>query len=95
MQSKNQHQQSKKFSNENVNKFKENLQSQTSDNVLACNDVNDSYKKFWDTFKFLFDINFTLKVKKLNKNLHKLNDFMTSRGSLFSPCDLLQLDLEP
>jgi hypothetical protein len=74
---------SKNLSKENINKFKINLQTQTWENVLTCFDVNDSYNAFWDTFKFLFDINFPDKVTKQNKNLHKLNEFMTN-GLLIS-----------
>jgi hypothetical protein len=71
--------QSRNFSTVNINKFKQNLQTQTWDSVLACNNVNDSYTSFWDIFKLLFDLNFPVKDKKFNKNLHKLNKFMTSR----------------
>jgi hypothetical protein len=73
----------RKFTPDNINNFKLNLQTQTWDSVLSCNDVNDSYNQFWDIFKFFFDINFPLKGKKFNKNLHKLNEFMT-KGLLTS-----------
>jgi hypothetical protein len=73
----------RKFTPDNINNFKQNLQTQTWDSVLSCNDVNDSYNLLWDIFKFFFYINFPLKGKKLNKNLHKLNEFMT-KGLLTS-----------
>jgi hypothetical protein len=74
---------SRKFATENVNNFKQNLQTQTWDSVLSCNNVNDSYKIFWDTFQLFYDLNFPLRGRKLNKNLHKLNEFMT-KGLLTS-----------
>jgi hypothetical protein len=69
---------SKNFCHENVNKFKQNLQSQTWTNVLACNDVNESYYLFWDTFKLFINMNFSEKLTNFNKNLHKLNELMTN-----------------
>jgi hypothetical protein len=42
----------RKFTTENINNFKQNLQTQTWDSELSCNDVNDSYNLFWDTSFF-------------------------------------------
>jgi hypothetical protein len=36
----------RKFTPDNINKFKQNLQTQTWDSVLSCNNVNDSYDLF-------------------------------------------------
>jgi hypothetical protein len=80
----------RKFTPDNINKFKQNLQAQTWDSVLSCNNVNDSYDLFWDIFKFFFDLNFPLKGCKNNKNLHKLNGFMT-KGLMTSRLKKLHL----
>jgi hypothetical protein len=45
---------------------------------------------FFGTLHFFFDLNFPLKGKKLNKNLHKLNEFMT-KGLLTSRLNKLNL----
>jgi Reverse transcriptase (RNA-dependent DNA polymerase) len=66
------------FSQENINVFKGLLQTQNWHNVLQDNNVNSSYDQFWETFKTLYDISFPEKTKKFNKNLHRINGFMTN-----------------
>jgi hypothetical protein len=80
---KNEKRVSRNFSPENLQNFKQNLQQLTWENVLQSNNVNDSYNKFWDDFKQIFDLCFPCVKTKFNKNLHKINNFMT-RGLLIS-----------
>jgi hypothetical protein len=61
------------FCNENLQKFKLNLQQLTWDSVLQSREVNDSYNKFWTDFKQIFDLCFPCTKSKFNKNLHKKN----------------------
>jgi maleate cis-trans isomerase len=90
VQTKPKNSKARKFTPDNINKFKQNLQTQTWDSVLSCNNVNDSYDLFWDIFKLFFDLNFPLKGCKHNKNLHKLNGFMT-KGLMTSRLKKLNL----
>jgi hypothetical protein len=51
--------------------------------ILNDNDVNSSFEKCWDIFNTLYDLHFPLKNVKINKNVHKINNFMT-KGLLVS-----------
>jgi hypothetical protein len=46
--------------------------------VYTTDDVNLSFENFWDTFSMLYDLHFPLAKVKPNRNIHSLNDFMTS-----------------
>ena len=74
----------------NINQFKEALGALKWQNVLNSNQVDDCYDLFWDDFKSLFDLYLPLTTKKLNKNLHKISDFMTG-GLLVSRKRKLEL----
>jgi hypothetical protein len=68
---------SRNFSKNNIKNFKESLSALEWNDVLATNDVNSSFDKFWENFKLLFDLHFPLRKTKFNKNLHKIHGFMT------------------
>ena len=71
------------FSQFNLRRFKEALGSCSWNSTLSCNDVNDSYNNFWDDFHSLFELHFPLIHVKFNRNVHKINNFMT-KGLLIS-----------
>jgi hypothetical protein len=58
--------------------------------VLSLRDVDLAYESFFTTFKSLFDLNFPPSKKKFNRNVHKINSFMTA-GLLVSRCRKLLL----
>ena len=76
--SKNEYRFSRNFSASNIEKFNDDLSKLRWRNVLSCNDVNTSYNNFWSDFYTLFIMHFPLKKVKLNKNVHKLQNFMTN-----------------
>lgn len=74
---------SRKFTMENINRFKISLGNQQWNDVLSSRDVNDSCETFWTIFNTLFDTHFPITLTKRNRNTHKMNDFMTN-GLLIS-----------
>ena len=64
-------------------RFKEDLGNLRWRNVLACEEVDESFNLFWQDFKTLYNLHFPLKQVKFNKNLYSINKFMTG-GLLIS-----------
>jgi hypothetical protein len=52
-------------------------------NVYNNQDTNVSFDLFWEDFNTLFELHFPLTKTKFNRNIHKINEFMTS-GLLIS-----------
>ena len=52
-------------------------------NVLQSQNVDESYDTFWNDFKPLYELHFPEKRVPFNKNIHKINHFM-SKGLLIS-----------
>lgn len=75
---KNEYVQTRNFSVNNMNRFRNNLRNCNWRNVTSNNDVNESYDIFWSDFNTMFDMYFPLKRVKLNRNIHKINQFMTT-----------------
>ena len=71
------------FSADNIKKFKEALASQNWVETLSALSTDSAYDAFWSAYKKLFDLSFPLTNLKFNKNLHKINSFMTA-GLLIS-----------
>ncbi len=71
------------FSTNNVANFKNSLQDIGWEFVTTQTDVNEALNEFWDTFFAIFDLYFPLITKKFNRNIHKINKFMTT-GLLIS-----------
>jgi hypothetical protein len=65
------------YSQQNLDTFRTRLSEQNWLNVTACNDVNDAYNAFWNTYSNLHDTCFPLKRCKFNRNIHKEQEFMT------------------
>ncbi len=78
------------FSSENINFFKESLSGQSFNDVLNEEDPQKAYDSFHKTFFDLFEITFPLQVKKFNKNIHKIEPWIT-KGLLKSRMTKMKL----
>jgi hypothetical protein len=65
------------FSLDKMTGFRDVLQQQNWFNVTSVQEVDASFDAFWDIFKPIYETYFPLKILKLNKNRHSINDFMT------------------
>lgn len=74
---------SRNLSAANVSNFKEQLRGLNWNLVTDCNDVDTSYNNFWNLFSEIFENTFPLRRVKRNRNIHKINNFMT-QGLLVS-----------
>ncbi len=72
---------SRKFSPENLDRFKTLLSGTNWTNVTEANNVDIA--AFWAEFKQLYDLCFPLTMTKFNRNIHKINRYMTA-GLLIS-----------
>ncbi len=63
--------------------FRDALRSLNWLDVVSSQDVNTSCNNFWQTFKPLYDIHFPIAYIRPNKNIYKINNFMT-KGLLIS-----------
>jgi hypothetical protein len=73
----------REFSNANLIEFKRLLSLSNWDVVLQKEDVDEAYDEFWSIYTGLFNQNFPLKKRRFNKNIHKIQNFMTN-GLLIS-----------
>jgi len=71
------------FSKNSILNFKRDLSNLNWNETILCNDVNLAFSYFWKTFNDMFNLHFPLKRFKFNRNLHKINNFMTN-GLLIS-----------
>ena len=69
---------SRNFNDESMNSFKVNLSSLNWDDLLHFQDAELAFNSFWETFKSLFDMHFPVKKVYFNKNVHKIQGFMTN-----------------
>jgi hypothetical protein len=78
------------FSEHNVRQFVNSLMIEDWNNVLNCNDPNDSLNNFLSIFKAHHTSFFSPKTKRFNKNFDKKEKWMTS-GLLVSRLKKLEL----
>jgi len=78
------------FSSNNVQNFKTSLSGSNWQPIYDSNDVDVSFDLFWKIFNELYELNFPLKKFKFNKNIHKINDYLTS-GLLISRKNKMEL----
>lgn len=71
------------FSDINIERFKENLSELSFQEVLEIEDAQGSYESFHQTFYGLFELHFPERYIKFNKNIHKIQSWM-SKGLLKS-----------
>ncbi len=58
--------------------FKRQLILANWNSVYTKDDVDEAYDEFWTLYNGLFNQNFPLKKRRFNKNVHKLQNFMTN-----------------
>jgi hypothetical protein len=68
---------SRSFNHVNITTFLNNLNNTNWNSVYASNDVNLAFENFWDVFNNQFNLNFPLKSVRHNRNIHKINEYMT------------------
>jgi hypothetical protein len=68
---------SRKFNAENIERFKLLLSGTCWQNVLNSNEVDAAFDVFWTEFSGMYEICFPLTTTKLNRNIHRINGFMT------------------
>ena len=78
------------FSHYNFQQFKQLLLSSNWEDVYKADNINSSYENFWNQFKILYEKCFPLENKRFNKNIHKIQTFMT-KGILKSRATKLKL----
>jgi len=71
------------FGLQNLENFKNDLSLTNWNPVLNNDNADQSYDIFWDIFSKAYESNFPLRRIKRNKNIHKINNFMT-QGLLIS-----------
>ena len=81
---------SRNFSIENMQTFKNALLNVNWDSILLIDDVDRANSEFNDTFNSLFEVYFPEKNIKFNRNIHKIQGFM-SIGLLVSRSRKLKL----
>ncbi len=67
-----------KMTTENMQNFKMALSNLTWEEVCTENDMDTAFDKFWKTFKDLYNLHFPLTKTKFNRNVHKVNNYMTA-----------------
>jgi len=67
----------RKFSKQNVGRFREHLKNLSWEDVLNNANIDESFNLFWTNFKSLFDLCFPLTQTKFNKNVHGISNYIT------------------
>ena len=78
------------FNSENVQRFKGSLANLNWLDTLSKNDVNEAFDSFWTVFNDLYKLNFPQVKVKFNRNIHKINQYMTN-GLIISRAKKLEL----
>jgi hypothetical protein len=65
------------FSNQNLLEFRAALGGADWTNVSNKPSVDEAYEEFWKIYKETYNTKFPLKRVKFNKNIHKIQNFMT------------------
>jgi hypothetical protein len=79
------------LSDANISKFNESISRFTWDTVVNDPDPDSAYTNFLDTFKDIHDLYFRPQTVKFNKNLHKIEPWLT-KGLLTSRLNKLKLE---
>ena len=78
------------FSEININNFKRDLKNISWESVLANNNPDSAFNLFKEDFLTLFNLNFPTITKKFNKNIHKIEKWLT-KGLLISRNNKIKL----
>jgi hypothetical protein len=68
---------SRKLTMENMDRFKLLLRGVDWSRVYESNVVDESFDEFWSEFSQLYELCFPVTVCKLNRNIHRINGYMT------------------
>jgi hypothetical protein len=71
------------FSVKNINAFKNDLHAISWNDVYSCEDVHECFESFSSTFNTIYNLRFPSRQIKFNKNVHKIEKWMT-QGLLIS-----------
>jgi hypothetical protein len=80
----------RQYSYQKMVTFKTEICKLRWNNVYSSEDTNVGFDTFWDDFHTLFELYFPLTRTKLNRNVHKVNEFMTA-GLLISRSSKIKL----
>jgi exonuclease III len=69
---------SRQFSYRKMILFRDEIRKLRWNNVLSIDNTNESFEAFWNDFNTLFELHFPLTKTRLNRNIHKVNEFMTA-----------------
>ena len=67
----------RKFNAANIERFKLLLGGTCWQNVLNSNETDAAFDVFWTEFSGMYEICFPLTTTKFNRNIHRINGFMT------------------
>jgi len=81
---------SRDITNEKINQFNEMLSMNNWENVLNELSPQTSFDNFYDEFDSAFNLHFPVREVRFNKNIHKIEGFMT-RGLMVSRLRKLKL----
>ena len=81
---------SRKFNDQNIAMFKNNLTNFSWDHLFEIDDAEMAFDSFWDSFNALFNLHFPICRVVFNRNFHKIQGFMT-KGLLTSRRNKLRL----
>ena len=90
----------RKLTDDNINGFKLSLAGIDWTDIYQNNDVDQSFDLFWTIFSDLYKIHFPEIKTKFNKNIHRINGYMTggllvSRKSKLELCKLAAKNRDP
>jgi hypothetical protein len=66
------------FSQQNLNEFKREMSQVDWNPVIQKSNINEAYDVFWNKYNAIFERKFPLCRVRFNKNIHKLQNFMTN-----------------
>jgi len=66
------------FSQHNLNEFKRDMSQVDWNPVIQKSNINEAYDVFWNNYNTIFERSFPLRRVRFNKNIHKLQNFMTN-----------------
>ena len=68
----------RKFTAENIPRFKHSLSILNWNDVCTETNIDLAFDKFWTNFNDLYNLNFPVIRCKFNRNVHKINNYMTT-----------------
>ncbi len=66
------------FSQHSLNEFKREMSQVDWNPVIQKSNINEAYDVFWNNYNATFERRFPLRRVRFNRNIHKLQNFMTN-----------------